>query len=117
MTTTPANVKQPQDRKPKAVKAEADDLRDAVFTFEHDGKPYRFTRPTAPLLTPGFVRRNRKNEAEALFSLMEELTDQDTLDVIDNMSWEDNAKFLQELSAHVQDVMQVSLGELSASSR
>lgn len=119
MTQVPVNARQPQDRKPKAAAnaAGAAELAEAVFTFEHEGKSYRFTGPTAALLTPGFVRRNRKNEAEAMFSIMEELTDQPTLAVIDNMTWEQNAAFLQALSAHVQDVMQVSLGELSASSR
>lgn len=94
MPTAPKNAKQPSDHQPKKG--------DAVerFSFEHDGETYTF-KPTHSVVTPGFLRKNRRrDEIDAFFTMVEELVDDydeledksPTLDVIDHM---DRAEFNQ----------------------
>lgn len=81
MTDIPQGAKKPSDRKSKkSEQAEA-------FSFEHDGETYSF-KPTFDILTPGFLRKNRRrDEIDAFFTMVEALVEDDaTLDVIDNMS-------------------------------
>jgi len=77
-----SDVKKPQDRKPKAKSTGNTEC----FTFTHDGVEYTL-RPTYDVLTPGFLRKNRnRSDMDAFFTMLEELADAETLDVIDNMS-------------------------------
>lgn len=104
-------AKTPQDRKPKG---EVDP--DSVFTFTHKGKRYSFSRPTAEVITPGWLRRNRKvEETDAQYTAIEQLADEDVLDVLDNMTWAEHGKFHEDFGNHMQEVMGVSLGEATAS--
>lgn len=82
MSNIPANAKKPSDRKPKD--AEPGDR----FSFEHDGNTYTL-KPTWDVLTPGWLRANRRrDDIDAFFTMVEALAPDDdgvTLDVIDNM--------------------------------
>lgn len=105
MTTAP---KQPQDRKPRAKKAEP--VADA-FSFDHNGETYTLA-PTADHVTPGFVRRNRhEDEANVTYLLIEEMADDDTLDVIDSMSWPEHRAFHEAFGKHIEAFMGATLGE------
>ena len=105
-------TKQPTDRKPKNVNGTAPD----VFAFTHKGKRYEFARPTAEVITPGWLRRNRKMEdVDATYSAIEQLADDDVLDVIDAMSWADHGTFQENFQEHMQQVMGVTMGEATAS--
>ena len=81
MPEIPENAKKPADRKPKKKDAPE------AFTFEHDGEQYTF-KPTYDVLTPGWLRKNRRrDETDAFFTMVEALVqDDETLDVIDNMT-------------------------------
>lgn len=75
----PENAKKPADRKPKSENVDC-------FTFTHDGVEHTL-RPTYDVLTPGFMRANRRrDDLDAFFTILEALADADTLDVIDNMT-------------------------------
>lgn len=109
----PTAPKVPQDHKPKA--STLDDVDDC-FSFDHDGKTYTLA-PTADHMTPGFIRKHRNtNEADVTYSLIEELADAETLDVIDNMSWSEHSKFHEALGEYINAFMGASTGESSASS-
>lgn len=89
MSAIPANAKKPSDRKPKA------DDETLAFTFEHDGQSFTF-KPTYDVLSPGFLRANRRrDEIDAFFTMVEALADEDTLEVIDHMD-RDSFKALME---------------------
>ena len=104
MTSIPATAKKPADRKPKAGEPEPDQ-----FSFEHDGTTHTFA-PTLGVLTPGFVRRHRDNEADAVYTLIEALADPDALDALDTMSFKDNAAVMVAFRSHIDAVMGVALG-------
>ena len=87
---------------PKTPAAEA-------FSFDHDGTTYTF-RPTLEVLTPGFIRRNRHNDADAAFTLLESLADEEALEVIDNMTFKENAALMVEFQKHIEAVMGEALG-------
>lgn len=80
-----AAPKQPQDHKLKA--AEADALK-APFPFTGvDGETYEIPHfsPTSAGLTGGDVRKNRNNQEELVFMILEKLTDETTLDALDQL--------------------------------
>ena len=87
MPDIPEGAKRPSDRKAKQVDP------DECFSFEHDGETYTL-KPTHEVLTPGFIRKNRRRtEDDAFFTMLEALIpdyDDDgnskTLDVLDNMT-------------------------------
>lgn len=80
---------EPQDHKPKT---NGEDVPDR-FTFTHDGEDYTFAK-TGDVLTPAFLRRNRtRDEADVHYLLIEQLSDEEQLDVIDSMGWKDARKF------------------------
>ncbi len=75
--------RQPQDHKKKTGKAKE---QPECFTFAHDGQEYVF-KPTYDVLTPGFLRRNRRrDDVDQMFTMFEALADEDTLAVIDVLS-------------------------------
>ncbi len=70
MTDIPAGAKKPADRKSKAEDA---------FSFEFDGETYTL-KPTYDVLTPGWFRANRRrDDMDAFFTIMESLSDEETL--------------------------------------
>ncbi len=86
-----------------------------AFSFEHDGQTYTF-KPTYDVLTPGFLRKNRRrSEIDAFFTMVEELVDDydkktdksATLDVIDNL---DRPQF-KALMEEFYEYLEVSQGE------
>lgn len=88
--------KQPQDHKSK--KAE----RDGVFRFEHGGETYEF-KDVFDVLTPGFIRKNRRrDDVDAFFTLVEALADDETLDVIDNLPRDEFAKLQRDFNAFLE---------------
>ena len=85
-----AQARKPQDRQQKQPKGNPSE----PFEFEHDGETYTL-KPTYEVLTPGFLRKNRRrDEADAFFTMIEELVDDydeyedksATLDAIDGMT-------------------------------
>ncbi len=102
MPTVPEGAKKPTDRKKKDEGVEFD----PVFSFDHDGTEYTFDARTDSVLTPGFIRRNRNNQNEFTFGLMESLASDETLDVIDNMS---HAEF-QALGVRFGEHVEVVIG-------
>lgn len=113
MANVPANAKKPSDHQTKQVAL--DDVPD-VFSFTHDGTEYKFDRPTGEVITPGWLRRNRKtDDTDAQYSAIEQLASDDVLDVIDNMGWDEHRRMQTAFTEHVQATMGVTLGESGAS--
>lgn len=104
MPEIPDGAKTPTDRKAKKGAVPE------AFSFEHDGTSYTF-KPTLDALTPGFIRRNRNNEAEFQYGLVEALADDAALAALDGMSFKENARVMAEFAEHASDVLRVSLGE------
>lgn len=80
-----AAPKQPQDHKISA--AEADALK-APYPFTGvDGKTYELPHfsPKEAGLTGGDLRKNRQNEAELIFLILEGLADEETLEAMDQL--------------------------------
>lgn len=108
MANTPANAKKPADHQEPSEQAR--------FSFDHDGTTYTFGRPTAEVITPGWLRRNRKtDELDATYTAIEMLADDSILNVLDNMGFKEHFEVQNAFGEHVQEVMGVSLGEASAS--
>lgn len=106
--------KQPQDRKPKQGKP-LEDPGDFVYTSDA-GHELTVTREElGELLTPGFIRRHRReDQGEISFLIVEGLERDDVLDLIDN-SWSDYRRFAEEFGDYVGKVLELSMGESSAS--
>lgn len=104
MPDVPAGAKVPADRKRKSEPVED------AFSFEHDGETYTF-KPTLDHLTPGFVRRNRDNEVEFYYALLEMLAGDDALAVLDDMTFKENSTIMRQFGDHADAVLKVSLGE------
>lgn len=91
-----AAPKQPQDHKLKA--AEADALK-TPFTYEGaDGETYTLPHfsPTDAGLTAGDLRKNRHNEMELLYIIVEALADEDQLEALDALGVERFGEVMQE---------------------
>lgn len=97
MPDIPDGAKKPSDRKSKAQ-----DATDA-FSFEHDGETYTF-KPTFDILTPGFLRKNRRREeVDAFFTMVEALVvDDEQLDVIDNMSRDEFQQLMKDFYGYLE---------------
>lgn len=116
----------PQDRLPKKTKGKAKkwtttgaDGAEAMSDFTYtaaDGTELTITADElADVLTPGFVRRNRRQSQEEIsFLLIEDLERDELLDLLDN-SWRDYKAFSEEFSEYVNEYMGLSMGESSAS--
>lgn len=91
-----SDIKQPQDRKSKAKK------EPARFTFQANGKTYEFAKDTDDVITPGWLRKNRHLSPEdQFFTLVELLTDEDTLDELDGLSQKDFRRLQTEFYEHL----------------
>lgn len=94
MSNVPDNVKKPADKKAKKAEAE----QDAAFSFEHEGDTYTL-KPTWEVLTPGWLRANRRrDEIDSFFTMIETLAPDDdgkTLEVIDNMDRDEFQKLMK----------------------
>lgn len=102
MADIPANAKRPSDRKSKDV--------DDRFSFTHDGETYTL-KPTYEVLTPGFIRKNRRrDEVDAFFTMLEELVDDydrledrsATLEAVDGMSRGQFAILMKDFYAYLE---------------
>lgn len=77
------------------------------FSFEHDEQTHTF-QPTYDVLTPGFLRENRRrDEVDAFFTMVEALVPEgkegaEMLDVIDNMSRGDFRKLMEDFYAYME---------------
>lgn len=93
-----ATPKQPQDRKPKASDADSSE----AFTFEHDGESYTL-KPTLEYITPGFLRKVRKqNDLDAFFTILETLADDEQLEAIDSMTHSEFQQMNKDFYAHLK---------------
>ena len=60
------------------------------FTFSHRGVDHEFQRPISAVLTPGFVRANRRrSEIDLLFTIIEAVAGDAALAAIDEMTPEE----------------------------
>ena len=95
-----------------ATASKPQDNKSGLFSFEHDGKTYTFTKSLVFATKPGFVRKNRKkNEADILFDLLEEVCDEETLEVIDDMDSAEFVKLNLAVGEHIEGITGASLGE------
>lgn len=83
-----AAPKQPQDHKISAAEAEA-----SRIPFEYEGadgttQTLPHFSPTAAGLTSGDLRKNRNNEIELLYMIVEALADESQLEALDALSVE-----------------------------
>lgn len=78
-----------------------------AFSFEHDGQTHTF-QPTYDILTPGFLRENRRrDEIDAFFTMVEALVPEgqegrDMLDLIDNMSRQEFRSLMEDFYAYME---------------
>lgn len=102
--------KEPQDHKSKAT---AESTKDA-FEFAHDGVTYESVKGVSEVITPGFIRRNRRrDEMDFYFTMLEHLFDgaPEALDALDSMQWSDLKTVTEALEAHMQLSLGASLGK------
>lgn len=104
----PANAKKPQDRKKKATE------RPEPFVYETSAGTV-----TLPLLTQmkfGTVRRIRKlDQGEVIFALAEEMADEESLAVLDELYPDEVGKLYEAWEKASEDAEGVDVGESSAS--
>ena len=83
-----------------------------VFHFEHNGRSY--TLPRFGKWKAGLTRRIRKlGEVDAMFTILEEVADEETLAAIDDM---DETQLAQLIESWVEHAGGVTLGESGSSS-
>lgn len=102
--------KEPQDHKPKA----GDEAEDGLFVFEHKGVTFTSSKTIEEVVSPGFLRRNRKlPEMDFYFTMLEGLFDGNVaaIGVIDGMTWGELATLTKSLEQHMQRTIGASLGE------
>ncbi|MDN4645358.1 hypothetical protein [Arthrobacter sp. PsM3] len=91
-----AAPRKPQDRKPAQTPAGTEA---PGFEFEHHGET--FTLASADTITSGFARKNRKlSPDDQLYTLLEELADDDALAAIDSMRKPEFEVFQRAFFAH-----------------
>lgn len=75
----------------------------SAFSFEHDGETYTF-KPTYEVVTPGFLRANRRrDEVDAFFTMVEALVaDDKQLEVIDGMERAAFRQLMKDFYAHLE---------------
>lgn len=103
--TAPAAAKKPQDRKSKAS---ADD----TFSFTAGGETFT-SPPLLDVLTPGYIRKNRKlEEADFAFTLVESLfgDNDDAMAALD-ADWRLFNRVQADLTKMIQEKTQATLGE------
>lgn len=91
--------RKPQDRKPRARAAK--NGVDEPFVFTHNGK--EFSLPPGSTLNVGFARKIRHlSEGDQIFTILEELADEETMAAIDDMHSAEFAQFQKDWQAHSQ---------------
>lgn len=81
------------------------------YVFEHNGEPYRL--PSFASLRSGLIRRIRNmDEADAFYTVLEEVAAADALAATDDMTIAELAELMKGWQAHAS----VGLGESSRSS-
>jgi hypothetical protein len=98
--------KQPEDHKPKADKNSTEPDVDEYFSFEFDERTYVMPNKTLDVITPGFVRTHRHDEADFVFSAIERLTGdsekgKEILAVIDQLPIADWRAFQKSFQEHI----------------
>lgn len=79
------NVKVPGEKQPE------------LYSFEFDGETYTFEKSLKEILKPVFIRKNRhRDEADMIFTMLEEVAGDDALAAIDEMELEDFAVFSED---------------------
>lgn len=80
--------KQPQDRKQKAVVTAAEKATgDGPFVYETEAGE-TITLPSINSLTGGMIRKHRRrDEVDFMFSLIEEIADEENLEKVDALSF------------------------------
>lgn len=87
------------------------DLNTEDYTFEHDGTEHRL--PSFATLKSGLIRRIRNlDEADAFYTVLEEVADEDTLAAIDDMEMVELTTIMRGWQEHAE----VNLGESRRSS-
>jgi len=107
---TRATPQRPRRRQPAPVDPET--LNTDDYVFEHDGQEY--VLPSFASLKSGLIRRIRNmDEADAFYTMLEEVADADALAATDDMGMAELTRVMQGWQAAAR----VSLGESSRSSR
>lgn len=90
-----AAPKQPQDHKISA--AEADALKTPFHFQGVDGETYElpYFDPSKAGLTFGFIRKNRTNETEVMYTLVERLAGDEAISALDEMEQEQAGEVLK----------------------
>lgn len=92
-----SEVKQPQDHKKSLSEP---------YTFEHDGKTYTCEKSIAAVLTPRWLRENRRrDQLDLTYTLLEEIAGEETLKVIDDMDWDEFKKLSEEVGKATAELM------------
>ena len=92
------------------------DNKSGLFSFEHDGETYTFIKSLSFTTKPGFIRKNRrKNEADVMFDILEEVCDEETLAVIDEMETDEFVKLNLAIGEHIEALSGATMGESSGS--
>jgi cytoplasmic iron level regulating protein YaaA (DUF328/UPF0246 family) len=100
-----------QQRRPSKHSPPAAAPNIAPYTFTRDGEEY--TLPSFAAMRSGLIRQIRNmDEADALYTVLEEVADERTLARIDDMPLNELAELMQAWQAHAG----VSLGESRRSS-
>lgn len=90
-----AEARKPQDHKKKTKDP------GEFFELKHRGEIYTFK--SVELMTPGFLRKNRKlDQVDQMFTAFELLCDDETLAVIDEMSKKEFNKLNEDFWAFVE---------------
>jgi hypothetical protein len=112
---------EPQDHKKK------EEAASERFSFRHNGEELTFPAVTLDVITPGFVRNNRRrDETDYFMTIVEslagqneevaerlELTEEEIaegkrlLDIIDTLRWKEHKRLQEQLQKHIG----ASLGE------
>lgn len=114
-------ARKPQDRLPKKLNPKkqwvvinddgGESMKDYAFTPDGGDEITVTADELAEVLTPGFVRRHRREPQEEIsFLLIEELDRDDLLDLIDN-DWKAYKAFSESFSEYVNEFMGLSMGE------
>ena len=106
MPKIPEGAKVPQDHKKKTS------ITDDCFTFEHGGEKFT-SQPLREVLTPKYLRHNRRREeTDFFFTLIEDLFegDEEATSAIDDMSWREMNAVQAELMRSMK-AAGASLGE------
>lgn len=101
-------------KKPK-VSITTDDS-DPVFRFTFCNKKYESKGPIDELVKPGYFRRNRNDQNEIILGVLELIFDDDTLAVIDDMSYQAFGQITVGVQEKIQAIMGASVGESAGSS-